>query len=63
MSFKKIRYNTGENIIKIKIQDETGRFIENWTLLMSDLPQWVEIISRKYGIRFSKIPRDLFWAT
>lgn len=61
MGFKKIAYNTGVNIVEIKIKDETGRFIENWTLMMSDLYKWVDIMKRKYGLEFKEAPRDLDW--
>ena len=63
MKFQRVRYDTGENIIEIKIRDGTGKFIENWVLMMSDLSKWVDIIRRKYGLRFEKQrERDLDWA-
>lgn len=62
MGFQKIRYNTGANIVEIKIRDETGKFIENWVLMMPDLPQWIEIMSRKYGFSIHKRKSDLDWA-
>ena len=61
MAFQKIKYNTGINIVEIKIKDETGRFIENWTLMMSDLYKWVDIMRKKYGLEFKKPQRDLDW--
>ncbi len=61
MSFKKIRYNTGEDIVEIKIKDETGRFIENWTVMMSDLYAWFKIMKYKYGL-VDKHKKDLDWA-
>ena len=61
MKFKKIRYDSGENIVKIKIEDETRRMVDKWILMMSDLPNWFNIIKRKYGVAESKMPRDLEW--
>jgi len=61
LGFQKVRYNTGENIVEIKIRDETGKFIENWTFMMPNLPEWVEIMRKKYGISFKERPRDLDW--
>ena len=61
MAFKKIRYNTGDNIVEIKIKDETGKFIENWTLMMPDLPTWFDIMRKKYGIKLEIRQRDLEW--
>jgi len=52
VNFKKIRYDTGENIVIIKIKDGTGKFIENWTINMSDLMKFVRLMKRKYGIEF-----------
>lgn len=61
MVFRKVKYNSGDNIIEIKIRDETGKFIENWTFMMENLPEWVDIIKRKYGIRFEKVSKELDW--
>lgn len=64
MGFKKIRYNTGEGLVKIKIEDESGAKQENWTIMMSDLAKWSRLMCRKYGIGDNKIKRDkdLDWA-
>jgi len=59
MSFKKINYNLGENIVKIKIEDSTGARQENWTIMMSDLGKFVDLMHRKYGN--IKKDRDLDW--
>ncbi len=61
MSFKKVKYDTGENIIKIKIEDETRRLMDSWTLMMSDLPQWFNMMIEKYGLPLKKRPKDLEW--
>ncbi|HDK42718.1 MAG TPA: hypothetical protein ENG87_05020 [Candidatus Pacearchaeota archaeon] len=61
MSFKKVRFNAGDNVVEIKIKDETGKFIENWTVMMSDLYAWFNIMKMKYGLE-SKIKKDLNWA-
>ena len=59
MGFKNIRFNKGENIVEIKIKDERGIFIEDWVVMMRDLPKWFNIICKKYGLNFQ---RDLAWA-
>ena len=61
MAFKKIRYDSGENVVRIKIEDETRRPIDNWVLMMSDLPQWFSTIKEKYGLKFKKRQEDLEW--
>ncbi len=64
MGFKKIQYHTGEGLVKIRIEDETGAKMENWTIMMSDLGQWVSMMQRKYGISKKKkrVDEDLDWA-
>jgi len=62
VNFKKIRYDTGENIVIIKIKDGTGKFIENWTINMSDLMKFVRLMKRKYGIEFGNDRKGLEWA-
>lgn len=61
MPFKKIRYNTGEEIFKVKIENSDGSFLENWVFMRGDLPKWINIIKRKYGLDQSK-DKDLDWA-
>lgn len=61
MGFKKVRYDSGENVVRIKIEDETRRIVDNWVLMMSDLPRWFEGIREKYGLRVKKRDRDLEW--
>ena len=61
MGFKKIRYDSGENVVRVKIEDETRRQIDNWTLMMSDLPQWFNMIMEKYGLTLKKRERELEW--
>lgn len=64
MGFKKIRYHTGEGLVKIRIEDETGAKMENWTIMMSDLGQWANMMFKKYGISRNgkKLDKDLGWA-
>jgi len=64
MGFKKIKYNTGEGLVKIKIEDSTGARQESWTIMMSDLKQWSNMMCKKYGINNDKKDRDrdLDWA-
>ena len=62
MVFKKVRYDTGENVVRIKIEDETRRIIDTWTLMMSDLPNWFNIIKEKYGLKSKERDKGLDWA-
>lgn len=62
LALKKITYNSGDYIIEIKIKDGTGKFIENWTIMASDLPKFANIMKMKYGIRFDKVSKELEWA-
>ena len=60
--FKKIRYNSGEGLVKIKIEDDTGKVIEKWTIMFSDLCKWTDLMKRKYGLsEKSHKDRDLEW--
>ena len=61
MGFKNIRYNTGECLVKIRIENETGALLENWTIMFSDLAKWFNTMRRKYGIKGTK-DTDLDWA-
>ena len=49
-------------MVEIKIKDETGRFIENWVLMMSDLHEWFVLMIAKYGIPSKKSKDELAWA-
>jgi len=60
MGYKPIRRNQGEGIAVIKMEDETGAVIENWTIMWSDLGKWVKQMHRKYGILRDN-DRDLDW--
>ncbi len=62
MAFKKVRYDIGENVVRIKIEDETRRIIDTWTLMMSDLPNWFNIIKEKYGLKSKEKDKSLDWA-
>ena len=64
MGFKKLRYNSGEGMCKIKILDDSGALMENWTIMMSDLENWFLQMKRKYGDTIcskKKIDHDLDW--
>jgi len=62
MAWKKIRYNCGDGIAKIRMEDETGALVENWTLHWSDLSKWVRQMQKKYSISMKKEQeRDLEW--
>lgn len=61
---RKINYSTGEEIFKVKIEDSSGAFIENWVFLKNDLEEWVRIIKNKYGLKpreEKKADKDLDW--
>ena len=63
MGFKKIRYNTGEEIFKVRIENTSGSLLDNWVFMKDDFPQWVEIMKKKYGLGIKpKKDRDLDWA-
>lgn len=61
MGFRPIKHNSGEGMAKIKILDENGTLLENWTIMMSDLGRWADMMRKKYGIK-NKEDRDLDWA-
>ena len=61
IGFERIRYNSGRNIVKIKIEDTSGALIENWTIMMSDLGKWVKQMDEKYGSQIKR-KTDLDWA-
>jgi len=63
MGFKKVVYGGGEGRFKIKIENADGANEGNWTIMMSDLWQWAEMMAKKYGIkRKPDKDRDLDWA-
>lgn len=62
MGFKPIKYGRGSEIVKIKIEDGTGAIKENWTIMMSDLANFVKKMSEKYYIEGIKKDKDLDWA-
>lgn len=68
MGIKQIRYHTGKEIFKVKIEDDSGAFIENWVFMRDDFPEWVRIMCKKFGFKFVKvteksesIDKDLDW--
>jgi len=64
VKFKKLKYNTGEGLVKLKIEDASGARIENWTIMLSDLGKLTKLLCRKYGIDYNtgEKNRDLDWA-
>lgn len=58
MGFKKIKYNSGESIVNIKIQEIDGSILERWTVMMSDLGNWFRLMKRKYGNRVDEKEKD-----
>jgi hypothetical protein len=66
MRFKPIKYNSGEGLAKIRIEEESGALMENWTIMMSDLGTWFRTMQEKYGDQIDnkkekKIDHDLDW--
>jgi len=61
LGFQKVKYDAGENIVRIKIEDETRRIIDTWVLMISDLPKWFKGVKEKYGLESKKTHRDLEW--
>lgn len=63
MNLKKIKYGSGEGLVKIRIEEDSGALIERWTIMMSDLDNWFRIMKKKYGNRIesNKDNRDLDW--
>lgn len=63
MSFKRVVYNKGECVVKIKIEDANGARLENWTVMLSDFGKVARTICRKYTVdEFDKSAKDLDWA-
>ncbi len=63
--FKPIRYNNGKEIFRVKIEDTTGAFLENWVFMKDDFERWAKLMKRKFGISDDKpkeIDKDLDWA-
>jgi hypothetical protein len=62
MGFKPIKYNAGESMVKIKVLEPTGALLENWTIMMSDLGKFANLMRRKYGVNMAKEKdKDLDW--
>ena len=62
LGFRKIRYNTGEEIFRVRIESSTGQRIEEWVIMKNDFPQWIKMICSKYGFTLEKKKTDLDWA-
>ena len=62
MTLLKVRYNSGKEICKVKIEREDGALLENWTIMLEDFPKLYKILKKKYGFESANIGRDLEWA-
>jgi hypothetical protein len=66
MPFSKIKYNRGQGIFKLRIEDSSGSLIENWVVMQHDFLDVVDIISNKYGLKRKGFglgkDKDLDWA-
>lgn len=60
MSFSNIKYNVGEEIFKVRIEDTSGALQEQWVFMKRDFVRWVKNICAKYGINLDK-KTDLDW--
>lgn len=60
MGFKRINWNSGEVIAKIKIQEANGISLGEWTISASELGKFSKMIKDKFGT--NKRERDLDWA-
>lgn len=57
-----ISYNESGDIIEIIIRDSSGGRIDKFKGRLSDLQKFIELIKRKYGIRFKREKdSDLKW--
>jgi len=61
MGFSRIRYNTGEEVFKIKVENSNGARMEEWVVMKRDFPKWVNMICSKYGFTLEKAKSDLDW--
>jgi hypothetical protein len=60
MGFRKINWNSGEVIAKIKVQEANGVKLGEWTIALSDLGKFASMIREKFGT--IERDRDLDWA-
>ncbi|MFP4457161.1 MAG: hypothetical protein ACLFPS_05820 [Clostridia bacterium] len=58
MKFKKINWNSGEVIAKIKLQEANGIGLGEWTVAASELGKFAKMVREKFG---KKVDRDLDW--
>jgi len=61
VGYKTLKFGS-EGVAVIKMQDESGANVGNWTIHWSDLSKWVRQMERKFGINRKNLPdRDLDW--
>ena len=56
-----MRYNCGEDIFRIKIENTHGAKMEEWVIMSRDFPKWVHMISSRFGFELGKKKTDLDW--
>jgi len=63
MPFKKIKYDTGEEIFNIKVQSPDGANDSKWVCMKRDFNNTVNILRKKYGINkdSNNKDKDLEW--
>jgi hypothetical protein len=62
MGFSKIRYNGGEEVFRIRVENSNGSKIEEWVVMRRDFPKWVKMICSRYGFIIEPNKTDLDWA-
>jgi len=59
MNFKRPNWNSGEVILKIKVQEANGVKLGDWTINASEMGKFARMVKDKFGKKKSK---DLDWA-
>ena len=62
MGFSKVKYNSGEEIFRIRVENSNGGKIDDWVIMRHDFPRWVHTVCAKYGLNLGKPKTDLDWA-
>ena len=62
LSLLKVRYNSGKEICKIKIEKDDGSTLEKWTVMLEDFPKVYRILKKKYGFKSLSVGKEFDWA-
>jgi len=60
MSFKQVKFGTGEEIFETIITDGSGKRLDKWKVMKDDFLDVVEILKKKFGLK-RKEQKDLDW--